>query len=70
MAEAKYKEWKEKESKDVMEKVRQQHHFESTWRTGQDVIKHFIYPSVHKKLQCLSPRRPFQPSLKFIFFLT
>ena len=34
LAEAKYREWKEQESKEMMEKVRQQHHFESTWRTG------------------------------------
>ncbi len=34
LAESKYREWKEKEAKDMLEKVRQQHHFESTWRTG------------------------------------
>ena len=39
LAEAKYREWKEKESKEMMEKVPQQHHFESTWRTGERTVR-------------------------------
>jgi hypothetical protein len=38
LAEAKYRDWKDQEEKDMLEKARQRHHFESTWRTGEIVF--------------------------------
>jgi hypothetical protein len=50
LAESKYREWKEKEAKDMLEKVRQQHHFESTWRTGSIEIFIFVTAVTYPKL--------------------